>query len=153
MPTESSRSEAVDVDAISRRIVAEAADAIVYADAEGRIRLWNAGAEAIFGWSAEEAVGQSLDLIIPEKQRQPHWDGYRRVMETGVSRYGAGDLLKVPASRKDGTRLSVEFTIVMVRGGDGRLAGIAAILRDVTARWNEERALRARLRELEAKAG
>jgi PAS domain S-box-containing protein len=113
--------------------------------------LWNAGAESIFGYPANEALGQSLDLIIPEKQRAQHWTGYRRVMETGVSRYGTGDRLSVPALRKDGVRLSIEFTIVLVRGGDGRPAGIAAILRDVSESWNRERALQARIRELEAK--
>ena len=136
---------------IHRRIVSDAPDAIVFADAEGRIRLWNAGAEAIFGYSANEALGQSLDLIVPEKQRARHWEGYRRVMKTGVSRYGARDRLSVPALRKDGSRLSIEFTIVLVRGGDEKPVGIAAILRDVTESWNRERELQARIRELEAK--
>lgn len=136
---------------LHRRIVGDAPDAIVFADSAGLIRLWNAGAEAVFGYAAGEALGQSLDLIIPEKQRARHWEGYRRVMETGVSRYGARDRLSVPALRKDGARLSIEFCIVLVRGGDGRPAGIAAILRDVTESWNRERALQARIRELEAK--
>jgi PAS domain S-box-containing protein len=136
---------------IHRRIVSDASDAIVFADASGRIRLWNAGAESIFGYAASEALGQSLDLIVPEKQRARHWDGYHRVMETGASRYGARDRLSVPALRKDGSRVSIEFTIVLVLGGDGKPAGIAAILRDVSESWNRERELRARIRELEAK--
>ena len=98
--------------ALSETIIREAADAIVYADAEGAIRFWNAAAERIFGYAATEAIGQSLDIIIPEKLRGRHWEGYRQVMQTGQSRYGAGDLLAVPAQRKDGTRISVEFTIV-----------------------------------------
>ncbi|MDQ4061049.1 MAG: PAS domain S-box protein, partial [Pseudomonadota bacterium] len=90
-------------------------DAVVYADAEGIIHFWNAGAERIFGFAAAEAVGQSLDIIIPVNLRARHWDGFRRVMATGESRYGEGDLLSVPGLRKDGTRISLEFTIAALR--------------------------------------
>lgn len=128
--------------ALFETIVREAADAIVYADAEGLIRFWNGGAERIFGFAAAEAIGQSLDLIIPERLRERHWQGYRQVMQTGKSRYGAGDLLAVPAQRKDGTRISVEFTIVPMHDTSGRMIGMAAILRDVTQRFNEMKALR-----------
>ena len=83
-----------------QRIVEDAPDAIIFAERDGTIRLWNAGAEAIFGYRADEAVGQNLDLIIPEKQRARHWEGYRTVMATGVTRYGGRDLLKVPAARR-----------------------------------------------------
>jgi PAS domain S-box-containing protein len=126
-------------------IVRDAADAIVYADAEGMIRFWNAGAERIFGYAAGEANSQSLDIIIPEKLRARHWEGFRQVMQTGESRYGAGDLLAVPAQRKDGTRLSVEFTVVPMHDASGRMVGMAAILRDVTQRFNETKALREQL--------
>lgn len=128
--------------ALFEKIVREAADAIVYADAEGVIRFWNAGAERLFDYGAAEAIGQSLDLIIPEKLRARHWEGFRQVMQTGKSRYGAGDLLAVPAQRKDGARISVEFTIVPMRDATGRMLGMAAILRDVTQRFNELKALR-----------
>lgn len=131
--------------ALFETIVRAAADAIVYADAEGVIRFWNAGAERIFGFAASEAVGQSLDLIIPEKLRARHWEGFRQVMQTGKSRYGAGDLLAVPAQRKDGTRVSVEFTIVPMHDTSGRMLGMAAILRDVTQRFNEMKTLREQL--------
>jgi len=131
--------------ALFENIVRAAADAIVYADAEGVIRFWNAGAERIFGYAAAEAVGQSLDLIIPERLRARHWEGFHQVMKTGKSRYGAGDLLAVPAQRKDGTRLSVEFTIVPLRDPAGRMLGMAAILRDVTQRFNEMKALKEQL--------
>ena len=131
--------------ALFENIVREAADAIVYADADGVIRFWNGGAERIFGFAAAEAIGQSLDLIIPERLRERHWQGYRQVMQTGKSRYGAGDLLAVPAQRKDGTRISVEFTIVPVHDASGRMLGMAAILRDVTQRFNEMKALREQL--------
>lgn len=126
-------------------LVRDAPDAIVYADSEGVIRFWNGGAERIFGFGAVEAVGQSLDIIIPDNQRARHWEGYRAVMRSGTSRYGAGDLLAVPGLRKDGARISLEFTIVPIHGDDGRLCGIAAILRDVTKRFAEMKELRRQL--------
>jgi len=131
------------------QIVQHAQDAIVFADRDGRIRLWNSGAEAMFGYRAEEAVGHTLDLIIPERLRARHWEGYRTVMATGVTRYGR-EVLKVPGIRKDGTRVSLEFTVILLRDETGNLLGPAAILRDVTARWEEEKALKGRLAELEA---
>ena len=135
-------------ESLFQRIVEDAPDAIIFADRHGTIRLWNAGAEAIFGYRADEAVGQSLDLIIPEKQRGPHWEGYHTVMASGVTRYGR-ELLKVPAFRKDGSRISLEFSILILRDGAGQPLGAAAILRDVTERWQQERALRERLVALE----
>ena len=117
-------------------------DAVIYADAEGIIRFWNAGAERIFGFAAVDAVGQSLDIIIPANLRARHWDGFRQVMATGESRYGEGDLLSVPGLHKDGTRISLEFTIAALRDGAGRMQGVAAVLRDVTPRFEELRQLR-----------
>ncbi|HYG85564.1 MAG TPA: PAS domain S-box protein, partial [Azospirillum sp.] len=116
--------------------------AIIYSDREGAIRFWNAGAERVFGFTAAEALGRSLDLIIPEKQREPHWKGYDAVMRSGQSRYGSGDLLAVPALTKDGRRISVEFTIVPLKDDSGAMLGMAAILRDVTKRFDELKALR-----------
>ena len=136
-----------------RQIVEGSPDAVILGDAEGIIRLWNAGAEAVFGFTSAEAIGRSMDLIIPERLRGRHWDGYRRVMATGQSRYGKGDLLAVPAIRKDGTSLSVEFTIQMLTDDAGRITGLVAILRDVTKRFQREKELVRRLKELEAKAG
>ena len=133
---------------LSQKIVEGTMTAVVFADREGVIRLWNAGAESMFGFSADEAIGKSLDLVIPEKHRKAHWSGYHRVMETGQTRY-AKDTLKVPAVRKDGSRMSLEFTVTMVRGDDGKLLGVGAVLTDVTERWNNERALRAKLAQLE----
>jgi PAS domain S-box-containing protein len=135
----------LDFDRFYRTLAEAASDAIIYADAEGLIRFWNRGAQRIFGFAADEAVGRSLDLIIPDKLRERHWQGYRQVIETGTSRYGEGDLLSVPGLRKDGTRVSLEFTILPFRGADGRLQGIAAILRDVTARFEEMQKLRKEL--------
>jgi PAS domain S-box-containing protein len=135
---------------IRREQVAEAllttrSDAVVAADADGIIRFWNAGAERIFGHSAADAVGRSLDLIIPERLRQRHWDGYRRTMATGQSRYGEGEMLSVPALRRDGVTISVEFTVMPLTSEDGRMTGIIAIMRDATKRFEEMRALRRKL--------
>lgn len=131
-----------------RQIIDGASDAIVVADVSGTIRYWNSGAAAMFGHGAAEAVGQSLDLIIPEAQRARHWDGYRRVMATGRTQY-ATRLLAVPALHRDGRRLSIEFHVMLLRSPDGVPNGIAAIIRDVTERWQQDRALRRRLQELE----
>lgn len=131
-----------------QQIVENSPEAIIFADHEGKIHLWNAGASTIFGYSADEALGQSLDLIIPERQRRRHWEGYTKVMETGVTRYGS-ELLSVPAMRKDGARISLEFSVVLVRDDTGKPTGVAAIIRDVTERWQQERDLKARLVTLE----
>ncbi len=133
-------------------LLASEADAIVASDREGRITFWNPGATRIFGHTADEALGQSLDLIIPEPQRARHWEGYRRVVATGESRYGGGDLLAVPALRRDGVRISIEFTIIPVKEPGGRLTSMVSVIRDVTARFEETRQLRRRLAAVEAHA-
>jgi PAS domain S-box-containing protein len=130
---------------ISRTVLAEAvlctiSDAIVAADERGIIQAWNPGAERIFGYTSGEAIGQSLDIIIPEQLRARHWLGYRQVMATGESRYGHGDILAVPGIRKDGER-------VPLRDEAGQMIGMAAIMRDVTIRFEEIRALRQKLAE------
>jgi PAS domain S-box-containing protein len=129
----------------AERLVSGMADAIVYADAEGVIRVWNRGATRIFGFAEAEALGRSLDLIIPENLRERHWQGYRATMRTGQTRYGDGQILSVPAVRKDGKRVSVEFTIVPFTDDAGQMIGIAAVMRDATARFEEMRALRRQL--------
>ena len=131
-------------------IVEQSPIAIVVGDREGIVRLWNAGAQTMFGWSAEESLGKSMDMIIPEKHRSRHWEGYDRVMGTGVTKYGR-NLLAVPALTKDGRRISVEFNVVLLKDAEERVLGIAATMQDVTARWERDKALRARLTELEAK--
>ena len=132
-------------------LVDAAGDAIIGADPEGKIVLWNPAAERIFGFTAREALGQTLDLIIPERFRTRHWDGYREVMRTGQTKYGA-EVLRVPAHHKDGRPLSIAFTVALLSRADGQTEAIAAIVRDETTRWNEERAMRQRLRELEEHA-
>jgi PAS domain S-box-containing protein len=130
-------------------LVVERTDhAVVVADPDGVIVFWNPAAEAMFGHPRSAAIGQSLDLIIPDKLRDRHWDGYRRVMATGETDY-AGRTLAVPALRADGTRISVEFTVTLLEDDAGAVAAIAAIVRDVTAQWEERRALQRRLAELE----
>jgi len=129
-------------------VLSTTSDAIIATDKAGIINFWNPGAIRIFGFTAEEAIGHSIDLIIPENLRKRHWDGYTRVMATGVSHYGEGDLLSVPALAKDGRRLSVEFTIVLLRDEQSLLVGTAAILRDVTQRFEETRKLNRRLAEM-----
>lgn len=131
--------------AVGDALLRSASDAIVATDREGRITFWNPGAERIFGFTAEDAAGQSLDIIIPENLRARHWEGFRRTMATGTSRYGHGDLLSVPALTKDGRRISVEFTIVLLQAASGEVTGTVAVMRDVTKRFEEVRELKRRL--------
>jgi PAS domain S-box-containing protein len=136
---------------LAARIVEGAADAILFTDREGIVRLWNPGAERIFGWTAAEAIGQSMDMIIPERLRPRHWANWDKVMDTGVTRY-ATEVLAVPALRKDGAPLSIEFTIQLVRDDAGKILGPVAMVRDVTERFKREKELRLKVKELEAKA-
>ena len=126
-------------------IVEHAPDAILYTDRDDIIRYWNAGCERIFGFSAAEAVGQPLDIIIPETLRERHHRGHAETMRTGHTKYGKGDLLAVPALRKDGQRISVEFSIIPFRDSNQEIRGIAAIMRDVTGHFEEVKALRKKL--------
>jgi PAS domain S-box-containing protein len=138
---------------LAAALLSTRSDAIIAADRDGLIQFWNPGAERIFGHTAAEAVGRSLDLIIPERLRARHWDGYREVIATGHSRYGEGDLLAVPAVRKDGATISVEFTIAPMHDAAGSMTGMVAMMRDVTARFEEMRALRRKAAEAAKAAG
>ncbi len=133
------------------QLVSVIGDAVVVCDAAGAITLWNGAAQRIFGFSEAEALGQSLDLIIPQRLQQRHWDGYHKTMATGQTRYGS-DLLKVPAVNKNGDTLSIAFTVALLHDASGAVSGIAAVIRDETARFQQERDLRKRLTELEARA-
>jgi PAS domain S-box-containing protein len=135
---------------VADAILSAAADAVVATDREGIIRVWNPGAERIFGYHAGEALGQSLDLIIPERLRARHWEGFRHVIAAGESHYGAGDLLSVPGIRKDGQRISLEFTIVPLKDEQEQMHGLAAVMRDVTSRFEEIRGLKQKLAEATA---
>lgn len=125
--------------------IGNASDAILIADREGIIRYWNAGAERILGYQAGEALGQSLDLFIPEKLRGRHWEGYQRVMASGETKYKTG-LLSSPGLRKDGSQVSLEFSMVLLKDEQGGMQGCAAIMRNVTARWLKEQELKKRLK-------
>ncbi|MFF8802048.1 MULTISPECIES: PAS domain-containing protein [unclassified Methylobacterium] len=133
-------------------LVAAIGDAVVISDADGRIVTWNPAAERIFGFTQAEALGESLDLITPERHRRRHWDGYAKTMRTGETRYGTS-LLKVPALHKDGRSLSIAFTVALLHDAEGAVTGIAAIIRDETERFQEERNLRRRVAELEEALG
>ena len=133
------------------QLVELAGDAIMVCDAAGFIVLWNKASERIFGFTEEEALGKSLDIIIPQRQQARHWEGYHKTMATAVTKYGA-DVLRVPALHKDGHALSIAFTVALLRGPDDSSWIIAATIRDETARWQEERALKQRVAALEAKS-
>jgi PAS domain S-box-containing protein len=134
------------------QLVRRLADPVIVADSDGVIVFWNDAAERVFGWTADRAIGMSLDLIIPERQRHAHWQGYHRVMATGQTRYDR-DLLRVPALHADGERRSIAFTVTLLTDTGGAVTGIAAVLRDETQRWAEERSLRAELTRCRAAAG
>jgi PAS domain S-box-containing protein len=140
-------------DLLVRSLPRTRSDAIIAADRDGVIRFWNPGAERIFGFVHDDAIGRSLDLIIPERLRQRHWDGFRRTVETGNSRYGEGDVLAVPAFHKNGTTISVEFTIMPLTDESGAIVGMAAILRDVTKRFEELRSLKRKLADATKSSG
>jgi PAS domain S-box-containing protein len=137
---------------LAEAVVTESAEAIVVTDPDGIILLWNNGAARIFGFAAADVVGQSLDVIIPEKLRARHWQGYQQTMLTGYTRYG-DKLLSVPALHSDGHRLSIEFSVALLRDETDRIVGISAIMRDVSERREAEKALRNKLAELETRVG
>ena len=131
-----------------QRLVEVVGDAVVVADTSGAINLWNPAAERLFGFTQAEALGNSLDLIIPERLRERHWAGYRKTMATGETRY-SHDVLRVPAVHKDGRALSIAFTVGLLYGPQHKVTGIVAVIRDETTRSAEERDLRKRIAELE----
>ena len=132
---------------IAESLLRTRSEAIIAADRNGIICFWNPGAERIFGHAAADAIGRSLDLIIPERLRNRHWDGYRGTISTGRSRYGEGDVLSVPAQHKSGATISIEFTVLPLRDGSDAIIAIVAIMRDVTKRFEEIRQLKRRLNE------
>ena len=127
-------------------------DAIIVVDAHEKIVLWNAAATRIFGYSEDQALGNSLDLIIPERHRQRHNEGCRKSMDTGITRYGTS-LLMVPALHQSGNMLSIAVTVGMLFDENQKVNGIAAVIRDETERFAEERALKKHISELEGSQG
>lgn len=140
-------------DDLPRRVLDGSPDAILISDHGGTVRYWNAAAERVFGFRATEALGVSMDLIIPERLRGRHWAGWETTMRTGITRYGEGQMLAVPALHKDGRQISIEFSIQLLKDARGQIEWVVAVIRDVTERYGREKALRAQLKALEAKAG
>ena len=133
-------------------LIAAVGDAVMVCDAKGAILLWNPACERMFGHTEAEVLGKTMDMIIPERLRGRHWEGYDKTMATGITKYGH-DVLRVPAVDKQGRSLSIAFTVAMLHSPDGKVSAIASIIRDETSRFNEERALKKRLAELEARLG
>ena len=138
----------LDQATVARLLIEQAEDGLVFADREGIIRAWSAGAERIFGFTRDEALGQTLDLIVPERFREAHWSGYDRALEAGVTKY-AGQLLPTRSARKDGTAIYVELSFAIIHDTAGAVIGALAGARDITERFTREREERARLRALE----
>jgi PAS domain S-box-containing protein len=137
-------------DGVLAQLARHLGDALVIADPKGTIIFWNDAATALFGWPATEAVGRSLDLIIPERLRTRHWNGYERAMRTGHTTYG-DRLLEVPALHQAGHTISIAFTITLLaHGPDTPPFAIAAVIRDETARWRERQDLQQRVAILES---
>jgi PAS domain S-box-containing protein len=134
-----------------KALIAAVGDAVMVCDTQGAVVLWNPGCERMFGYAEAEVLGKTMDMIIPERLRARHWEGYDKTMATGVTKYGH-DLLRVPAVDKQGRTMSIAFTVAMLHAPDGKVSAIASIIRDETARFNEDRALKKRLAELEARA-
>ena len=130
-------------------LVAALGDAVMVCDAQGAITLWNPACERMFGFTEAEVLGRSMDIIIPERLRGRHWDGYHKTMATGITKYGT-DVLRVPAVDKQGRSLSIAFTVAMLYTAEGKVGAIASVIRDETARFSDERALKKRLADAEA---
>jgi PAS domain S-box-containing protein len=132
----------------TEELIARAPDAIIFADCAGVIRLWNQAAETMFGHGATDAIGQTLDLIVPEPYRVAHWAGFSHAVKQG--RFAKGDaLLTSRALRKDGRIIAVELSAAIVRGPSGQVQGIMAIGRDVTERCARDQAQHERIASLE----
>jgi PAS domain S-box-containing protein len=136
---------------LAGRVLDGSPDAMLICDPTGTVRYWNAAAERIFGFPAAEALGVSMNLIIPERLRARHWAAWEATMRTGITRYGAGQLLAVPALHKDGRQISIEFSIQLMTDARGVIEWVVAVIRDVTERYRHEKALRARVQVLETK--
>jgi len=135
-----------------QQLVETSADAIMVCNAAGKITLWNAASERMFGHTAREAMGQSLDIIIPQRQQARHWEGYHVTMASGITKYGTS-VLRVPAVHKDGHTLSIAFTVSLLNDAAGQVSAIVAIVRDESVKFAQERALRERIAKLKIDLG
>jgi len=119
--------------ALASLVLAQAVDAVIYADTDGTIRLWNAAAEKLFGFPSHDAIGASLDIIIPERLRDAHWRGYRAAVQSGATRL-AGRATLTKGLHRSGRSLYVEMSFSVVKDAAGHVIGSVAIARDVTER-------------------
>ena len=138
------------LDTTAVHILRSMPEALIFCDMEGVIRVWNDGAEKVFGWSAAEAVGQSLDLIIPERMRQAHWDGFNQAIARGGVKPGRTSMI-TRSLHKSAEFIYVDMSFEMVKDAQGQMLGSMAVARDATKRFNDEKALRKQLAELTAK--
>ncbi len=138
----------MDDDELRSMLIQQAPDAVIFAGPEGIIREWNPAAERMFGHSPEGAIGQSLDLIIPERFREAHWNGYKRALLAGETRY-SGQTLPTRSIRKDGSTIYVELTFAIIHDAYGKVIGALSHARDISERWAREREQRQHLQELE----
>lgn len=129
-------------------LIAQSPDAVIYADLDGVIREWNAAAERIFGHEAEAAIGQNLDLIVPEDFRERHWAGWERAMKDGVTQY-VGQSLPTRAMHANGEPFMVELSFAVALDEHGHAAGALATARDISERWDRDREMRRRMRDME----
>ena len=136
-------------DTLAPHILRSMPEAVIFCDLEGIIRVWNGGAEKVFGWSAAEAVGQSLDLIIPERMRKAHWDGFNQAIARGGVKPGRTSMI-TRSLHKSAEFIYVDMSFEMVRDEAGKMLGSMAVARDATKRFNDEKALRQQLAELTA---
>ena len=125
-------------------LVSDIGEAVIISDRDEHILFWNASAERIFGYSPKEALGNTLSIITPERFRERHSKGYFHTMETGKTKYG-NTLLRVPAVRKDGCTISIAFSVTMIFDDHQQPIAIAALIRDETERFQEERRLKEKL--------
>ena len=133
-------------------IIDQAPDAIIVSDRQGRIQLWNAAAERLFGHASAQAIGESLDIIIPERLRAAHWRAFDRAMESGQTRYG-GRTLTTRSMRRDGAKQYVDMSFALIKDETGAVTGALAFVRDATERHESERAMRERIAQLERSSG
>ena len=137
---------------ISRLLVEQAADAVIFADRDGTIRVWNAAAEALFGFPRAEAIGRGLDLIIPDRLRAAHWEGFHRAVCSGRTRLG-GRAVITRSVHATGATIYVEMSFALVADEQGGVLGSVAVARDATQRREQERRLQQRLKALEEQSG
>lgn len=129
-------------------LVRDIGEAVIISDRDERILFWNTSAERIFGYSSNEAMGKTLSIITPERFRERHSKGYFYTMETGKTKYG-NTLLRVPAVHKDGRSISIAFSVTMIFNDQKEPVAIAAMIRDETERFQEERKLKEKLASYE----